>query len=206
MMGLIYGQSATQSSGINKDFFAVEELCGVYHCRLLQRLKPLMDTRPPSMPGTLRRGRWIPSVHVVELNRQHDHIRGPLPILHAAQLYRLWQLETAARLLLIALYDWTPDSEQTAERAGLYGVHLFKTRAAAWREVCSDYNIAPDAFNALLPGNDILEMTARVAADIETAPGDFAEDVRNLNGAGAQPVTLESELAAFRALIAEHTL
>lgn len=127
-------------------------------------------------------------------------------ILHAAQLYRLWQLETAARLLLIALYDWTPDSEQTAERAGLYWVHLFKTRAAAWREVCSDYNIAPDAFNALLPGNDILEMTARVAADIETAPGDFAEDVRDLNGADAQPVTLESELAAFRALIAVHTL
>ena len=51
MMGLIYGQSASQSSGINKDFFAVEELCDVYHCSLLQRLKPMMDTRPPSMPG-----------------------------------------------------------------------------------------------------------------------------------------------------------
>lgn len=43
MMGLIYGQSATRSSGINKDFFNVENLSGVYHCRLFKTLKPLMD-------------------------------------------------------------------------------------------------------------------------------------------------------------------
>ena len=44
MMGLIYGQSASQSSSIKKDFFSVEDLCGVYHCRLLKGLKPLMNT------------------------------------------------------------------------------------------------------------------------------------------------------------------
>ena len=44
MMWLIYGQLASQSSSIKKDFFAVEDLCGVYHCRLLKGLKPLMNT------------------------------------------------------------------------------------------------------------------------------------------------------------------
>ena len=38
MMGLIYGESATQSSCINKDFFRIEYLSGMDNGRLFQRL------------------------------------------------------------------------------------------------------------------------------------------------------------------------
>jgi hypothetical protein len=36
MMGLIYDHSATTSSGINEDLFAVENLGGMDNCRLFQ--------------------------------------------------------------------------------------------------------------------------------------------------------------------------
>ena len=38
IMGLIYGESATQSSCINKDFFRIEYLSGMDNGRLFQRL------------------------------------------------------------------------------------------------------------------------------------------------------------------------
>ena len=36
MIGLIYGESATQSSRINKDFFSIEYLSGVDNGRFFQ--------------------------------------------------------------------------------------------------------------------------------------------------------------------------
>lgn len=57
MMGLIYGQPANRSSGINKDLFTVEYLSGMDHGLLLKRFKPLVDSASPIAARAL----WEPA-------------------------------------------------------------------------------------------------------------------------------------------------
>ena len=54
MIGLIYGESATQSSRINEDFFSVKDLGGMNNCCFLESFEPLTDAGPPVAARTLR--------------------------------------------------------------------------------------------------------------------------------------------------------
>lgn len=53
MMGLIYGQSATGSSGVYKDLLLIEDLGGVDDCGLFDLFEALVDSTSPVTAGAL---------------------------------------------------------------------------------------------------------------------------------------------------------
>ena len=53
MMGLIYGQSATGSSGVYKDLLLIEDLGGVDDCGLFDLFEALVDAASPVTTGAL---------------------------------------------------------------------------------------------------------------------------------------------------------
>jgi hypothetical protein len=76
--------------------------------------------------------------------------------------------------------------------------YLLNAQLAGWRAFCRGLHIDPDVFQALLPGQGLLDMAARLAEDGAFTPEGALEYVRRRDKAGMAIVSADGVAAALR--------